>query len=165
MVDSASLRRTITEKLSRVQDLGDGIFRGERIYQGKTFATAYIDLSDSVIQRAANLAKFQEGLLGSEFFTADGDQRWNSYLYFWAGPQSQINDRFWKQKLALRGIDTLRESLCLPRRISSVVLIPSRLKNTAHWYPQMLAFNGKKFYGRQLSAACWRNAREPNKSN
>src|SRR5471030_2250844 len=76
MVDSASLRRTITEKLSRVQDLGNGIFRGERIYQGKTFATAYIDLSDSVIQRAANLAKFQEGLLGSEFFTADGDQRW-----------------------------------------------------------------------------------------
>ncbi|OCR24201.1 hypothetical protein AFK24_15755 [Pseudomonas syringae] len=103
MVDSASLRRTITEKLSRVQDLGDGIFRGERIYQGKTFATAYIDLSDSVIQRAANLAKFQEGLLGSEFFTADGDQRWNSYLYFWAGPQSQINDRYLEAKARIEG--------------------------------------------------------------
>lgn len=103
MVDSASLRHTITEKLSRVQDLGDGIFRGERIYQGKTFATAYIDLSDSVIQRAANLAKFQEGLLGSEFFTADGDQRWNSYLYFWAGPQSQINDRFLEAKARIEG--------------------------------------------------------------
>ncbi|WP_095101415.1 ATP-binding protein [Pseudomonas sp. Irchel 3A5] len=103
MVDSATLRRTITEKLSRVQDLGDGILRGERIYQGKTFATAYIDLSDSVIQRADNLAKFQEGLLGSEFFTADGDQRWNSYLYFWAGPESQINDNFLEAKARIEG--------------------------------------------------------------
>ncbi|PZW98148.1 chromosome segregation protein [Pseudomonas sp. 478] len=103
MIDSAALRRTITEKLTRVQDLGNNIFRGERIYQGKTFATAYIDLSDNIIQRAANLAKFQEGLLGSEFFTADGDQRWNSYLYFWAGPDSQNDESFLKAKARIEG--------------------------------------------------------------
>ncbi len=103
MIDSAALRRTITEKLTRVQDLGNDIFRGERVYQGKTFATAYIDLSDNVIQRAANLLNFQEGLLGSEFFTGDGDQRWNSYLYFWAGPDSQNDENFLKAKARIEG--------------------------------------------------------------
>lgn len=103
MIDPVTLRRSITEKLTRVQDLGNEIFRGERIYQGKTFATAYIDLSDNVIQRAANLTNFQEGLLGSEFFTADGDQRWNSYLYFWAGPVSQNDENFLKAKARIEG--------------------------------------------------------------
>ncbi|MGH9421469.1 MAG: ABC-three component system middle component 1, partial [Thermoanaerobaculia bacterium] len=35
-----------------------------------------------------NLAKFQEELLGESFFEGEGNQRWNSYLYFWAGPKS-----------------------------------------------------------------------------
>lgn len=98
MVDIATVRRTITEKLSRIQDLGNGILRGERTYQGRTFATAYIDLSDHVVERADDLASFQERLLGSDFFNADGEQRWNSYLYFWAGPNSRSHENFRKAK-------------------------------------------------------------------
>ena len=88
----------IAEKLPGFEDLGDGILRGERRHQGTTYATAYIDLSDHVVERAADLSSFQERLLGKDFFKADGDQRWNSYLYFWAGPNSQEDDAFPKAK-------------------------------------------------------------------
>ncbi len=103
MVDTANVRRTIVEKLTQVQDLGNGLLRGDRAYQGKTFATAYIDLSDHVVERADNLAKFQEELLGNEFFKADGDQRWNSYLYFWAGPNSRSHENFLTAKTRIEG--------------------------------------------------------------
>lgn len=103
MVDTATVRRTIAEKLTRVEDLGNGVLRGERAYQGKTFATAYIDLSDDVVERADDLAKFQERLLGNEFFKADGDQRWNSYLYFWAGPNSRNHKNFSRAKARIEG--------------------------------------------------------------
>lgn len=103
MVDIATVRRTITEKLAGVQDLGNGILRGERTYQGKSFATAYIDLSDHVVERADDLAGFQERLIGSDFFKADGDQRWNSYLYFWAGPNSRGHANFLKAKSSIEG--------------------------------------------------------------
>jgi DNA repair protein SbcC/Rad50 len=103
MADTATVRRTITEKLIRVQDLGNGVLRGERVYQGKTFATAYIDLSDHVVERADDLTMFQERLLGNEFFKADGDQRWNSYLYFWAGPNSRNHENFSKAKAHIEG--------------------------------------------------------------
>jgi chromosome segregation protein len=102
MVD-ATVLQSITEQLSGVQDLGNGILRGERRYQGKTFATAYIDLSDDVVQRADDLTSFQERLLGSDFFSADGDQRWNSYLYFLAGPKSREKDDFLAAKAFIEG--------------------------------------------------------------
>lgn len=103
MVDIATVRRTITERLAAVQDLGNGILRGERIYQGKTFVTAYIDLSDRIVERADDLAGFQERLLGGDFFKADGDQRWNSYLYFWAGPNSRNHATFQTAKARIEG--------------------------------------------------------------
>lgn len=103
MVDADTVRRTISEKLAGVEDLGNGILRGERRYGGKAFATAYIDLSDDVVERSRDIENFQERSLGTDFFKADGDQRWNSYLYFWAGPNSQQNADFSKAKARIEG--------------------------------------------------------------
>ena len=103
MANADTVRRTISEKLAGVEDLGNGILRGERRYGGKVFATAYIDLSDDVVERSRDIEDFQERLLGTDFFKADGDQRWNSYLYFWAGPNSQQNADFSKAKARIEG--------------------------------------------------------------
>lgn len=103
MANADTVRRTISEKLAGVEDLGNGILRGERRYGGKAFATAYIDLSDDVVERSRDIDNFQERLLGTDFFKADGDQRWNSYLYFWAGPNSQQNADFSKAKARIEG--------------------------------------------------------------
>lgn len=103
MIDATAVRRMIAEKLPGFEDLGDGILRGERRHQGTTYATAYIDLSDHVVERAADLSSFQERLLGRDFFKEGGDQRWNSYLYFWAGPKSQEDNAFPKAKARIEG--------------------------------------------------------------
>jgi DNA repair protein SbcC/Rad50 len=88
MLNTDSFVASLSERLIDFQELGDGIYKGHRKFEGKTFATAYIDLSDHVVERAKSLESFQESLLGNDFFNLDGDQRWNSYLFFLAGPES-----------------------------------------------------------------------------
>jgi DNA repair protein SbcC/Rad50 len=98
MTDTVSLIQSISGTLSNIESLGDGIYKGQRVFNGRVFATAYLDLSDHVIDRAKNLSEFQEKLIGSDFFNADSEQRWNSYLYFLAGPNSKTDERFTKAK-------------------------------------------------------------------
>ena len=69
MTNVESVRAVINKHFQRVTDLGDGILRGERVHKDKSFAVAYIDLSDSVIERSQSLTTFQEQLLGADFFS------------------------------------------------------------------------------------------------
>jgi len=89
-----SIRSAIDRHLEHVSDLGDGIIRGEMCHDGRAYAVAYFDLSDAVVERASDLTGFQERLLGSDFFSSEGDLRWNSYLYFLAGPNSTRSEGF-----------------------------------------------------------------------
>lgn len=92
------VREKVLKKLAHAIDLGDGVLRGDRRFHDKMFATAYVDLSDDIVERSRNLAKFQEDLLGESFFDGEGNHRWNSYLYFWAGPRSMANAEFHEAK-------------------------------------------------------------------
>lgn len=94
MANVDAVREQVLRKLAHVVDLGNGVLRGDRRFRDKTFATAYVDLSDNVVERSRNLAKFQEDLLGESFFDVEGNQRWNSYVYFWAGPRSTEDVEF-----------------------------------------------------------------------
>ena len=94
MNDVTTVLEIIKKQFSSIQDLGNGLFRCERSYSGKVFATFYFDISDDVVERANNLHDFQEGVLGVDFFKADVDRRWNNYLYFWAGPNSKTDKKF-----------------------------------------------------------------------
>ena len=89
-----SVREVINRHFQQVKDLGGGIVRGERRHNGKPYAVAYIDLSDEVVERSRDLKSFQEGLIGADFFSSDNDLRWNSYLFFWAGPHSTASEAF-----------------------------------------------------------------------
>lgn len=101
MNDSTTVLEIIKKQFSSIQDLGDRLFRCERSYSGKVFATVYFDISDDVVERANNLHDFQEGLLGTDFFKADVDRRWNNYLYFWAGPNSKTDSKFSEAKSSI----------------------------------------------------------------
>lgn len=94
MTSIESVRDAINKHFQQVRDVGDGIVRGERQLNGKPFAVAYIDLSDEVVERSRNLKGFQEKLIGSDFFSSSNDLRWNSYLFFWAGPRSKASEYF-----------------------------------------------------------------------
>lgn len=62
MNDVTTVLEIIKKQFSGIQDLGNGLFRCERSYLGKVFATVYFDLSDDVVKRANNLHDFQEDL-------------------------------------------------------------------------------------------------------
>jgi chromosome segregation protein len=98
MANVDAVRKQVLEKLAHAVDLGNGVLRGDRRFRDMTFATAYVDLSDNVVERSRDLAKFQEDLLGESFFDGEGNQRWNSYLYFWAGPRSKEDTEFQEAK-------------------------------------------------------------------
>jgi chromosome segregation protein len=98
MLNLNSVREAVHQGFDVVVELGNGILRGERRYRDKPFAIAYIDLADDIVARAQNLTGFQERLLGSSFFSSENDLRWNSYLYFLAGPKSMHDAGYLKAK-------------------------------------------------------------------
>lgn len=103
MTNIDSMRAVINRHFQHVTDLGDGVIRGERVHNDKPFAVAYIDLSDSVVERSQELKTFQEKLLGPDFFSPASDLRWNSYLYFLAGPKSTASSKFGQAKSLIEG--------------------------------------------------------------
>lgn len=98
MATVEAVRSVIAERYENVREVSAGVLKGELMHQGKPYAVAFWDLSDSVVERSADLKHFQESLVGPEFFSADGDLRWNNYLFFLAGPRSVGNDDFLKAK-------------------------------------------------------------------
>jgi chromosome segregation protein len=101
MANANVVREEVLKKLAHAIDLGNGVVRGDRRFHDKTFAMTYVDLSDQIVERSRNLAKFQEDLLGESFFDGEGNKRWNSYLYFWAGPRSREDEEFQEAKLRI----------------------------------------------------------------
>lgn len=98
MTNFDSVQSVINRHFQHVQYIGDGIVRGERRYNDKPYAVTYIDLSDSVVERSRHLKEFQESVLGEDFFSPESDLRWNSYLYFLAGPKSIASGEFGSAK-------------------------------------------------------------------
>lgn len=94
-------RQKLAQLLEGVEDVGDAVVRGERLHAGKCFAVAYIDLADDVVGRAQSLRKFQERILGDDFFNSPGDLRWNKYIYIVAGPKSKEQPEFQHAKAVI----------------------------------------------------------------
>lgn len=98
MSNIETVRTAFGRNFQHVVEMGNGVVRGERQHNGKPYAVAYVDLSDEVVERAHGLQSYQERLIGADFFSSDNDLRWNSYLYFWAGPKSAASEKFQQAK-------------------------------------------------------------------
>lgn len=98
MTNIETVRAAFGRHFQQVVEMGNGVVRGERQHNGKPYAVAYVDLSDEVVERAQDLQRYQERLIGADFFSSDNDLRWNSYLFFWAGPKSAASEEFQKAK-------------------------------------------------------------------
>lgn len=101
MATVEAVRGVIAERYQNVREISANVFKGELVHEGKPYAVAFWDLSDSIVERSENLKLFQESLVGPEFFSADGDLRWNNYLFFLAGPKSVASDDFLKAKIRI----------------------------------------------------------------
>ncbi|WP_110960747.1 AAA family ATPase [Acidovorax sp. ST3] len=96
-----SARKKVAGLLVGIEQIEDAVLRGERRYQDKTFAVAYVDFADDVVGRAKGLRAFQERILGEGYFSSPGDLRWNKYIYIVAGPNSKQQDGFQEAKSAI----------------------------------------------------------------
>ena len=78
----------IVGKLERrypdLEQVGDAVFRGVDVYNGRPYAIRYFDLSDDVVAAAGRLQEYQDRLLGKSYFNEESkaDLRWNHYVYF-----------------------------------------------------------------------------------
>ena len=98
MTNIETVRTAFGRHFQHVVEMGNGVVRGERQYNGKPYAVAYVDLSDEIVERSRDLQSYQEHLIGADFFSSDNDLRWNSYLFFWAGPKSAASEEFQQAK-------------------------------------------------------------------
>lgn len=101
MEELQTTRLKVIELLGKVKEVEEGVVRAERLYEGKCYAMAYVDLADDVVGRAKELQDFQERILGDDFFGTSGDLRWNKYLYIVAGPKSLNDDGFEEAKATI----------------------------------------------------------------
>jgi DNA repair protein SbcC/Rad50 len=94
MTNMTAAREAVSRQFQNVTQIGDQVIRGEKLYENKPYAIAYIDLADDIITRADSLREFQERVLGEDFFQSAEQLRWNNYLYIVAGPKSISSDGY-----------------------------------------------------------------------
>lgn len=115
-------REALNGLLASVHEVEDSVVRGEKKLGQRTYAIAYVDLADDVVQRYEHLRDFQERILGDEFFGAPGDLRWNKYLYIVAGPKSLADPHFAEAKAAIEADrDYARKSVVSPSDLESLL--------------------------------------------
>ena len=101
MPEMQAARESLTRLLVGLHEVDDSVVRGEKKLGEKTYAVAYVDFADDVVERSLHLRDFQERILADDFFDTPGDLRWNKYLYFVAGPNSKANPQFAAAKAAI----------------------------------------------------------------
>ena len=94
MPDTQTAREALRHLLFDVRDVEESVIRGEKRLGDQTYAVAYVDFADEVVERSDDIRAFQERILGDDFFESTGDLRWNKYLYIVAGPKSTANPGF-----------------------------------------------------------------------
>ncbi len=101
MPEMQAAREALSHLLIGLHDVDDSVVRGEKKLGEQTYAVAYVDFADDVVDRSLHLRDFQERILADDFFDTPGDLRWNKYLYFVAGPNSKSNPQFAAAKAAI----------------------------------------------------------------
>ncbi|MBK0115806.1 MULTISPECIES: AAA family ATPase [unclassified Delftia] len=101
MPEMQAAREALSHLLVGLHDVDDSVVRGEKKLGNQTYAVAYVDFADDVVERSLHLRDFQERILADDFFDAPGDLRWNKYLYIVAGPNSKASPQFAEAKAVI----------------------------------------------------------------
>ena len=133
MPEMQAAREALTHLLVGLHDVDDSVVRGEKKLGEQTYAIAYVDFADEVVERSLHLRDFQERILADDFFDAPGDLRWNKYLYFVAGPNSKANPQFAVAKAAIEADkDYARKRVISQDDLESLLGGPKLFKAAEH---------------------------------
>ena len=88
----------LKKSFAKVDEARGGSYRCERLLQGRPASTYYFIKSGQLPETGKDLLKFQDDLLGVDFFRASGALQWNYYLVFIAPTESFQNPLFLHKK-------------------------------------------------------------------
>ncbi|MGF6527846.1 AAA family ATPase [Variovorax sp. PvP013] len=133
MPEMQAARESLNRLLAGLHDVDDSVVRGEKKLGEKTYAVAYVDFADDVVERSLHLRDFQERILADDFFNTPSDLRWNTYLYFVAGPNSKANPLFAAAKSAIEADkDYARKRVISQDDLESLLGEPKLFKAAEH---------------------------------
>ena len=133
MPEMQAAREALSHLLVGLHDVDDSVVRGEKKLGQQTYAVAYVDFADEVVERSLHLRDFQERILADDFFDTPGDLRWNKYLYFVAGPNSKSNPQFAAAKAAIEADkDYARKRVISQDDLESLLGGPKLFDTAAH---------------------------------
>jgi len=92
----------LEHRYPNLERVGDVVYRGVDLYEGRPYAVRYFDLGDDLVNTVGHLHDYQNALLGVSYFNSESktDLRWNHYLYFVTGAPHN-GDAFLKAKAAV----------------------------------------------------------------
>lgn len=150
MPQMQAAREALSHHLVSLHDVDDSVVRGEKKLGGQTYAVAYVDFADEVVERFLHLRDFQERILADDFFDTPGDLRWNKYLYIVAGPNSTSNPNFAAAKAAIEADkDYARKRVISQDDLDSLLGGPKLFEAAAH----SSTYDVQADWRRRLSAA------------
>lgn len=133
MLEMQAAREALSHLLVGLHDVDDSVVRGEKKLGEQTYAVAYVDFADDVVERSLHLRDFQERILADDFFDTSGDLRWNKYLYIVAGPNSKANPHFAAAKAAIEADkDYARKRVISQDDLESLLGGPKLFKAAEH---------------------------------
>jgi exonuclease SbcC len=133
MPEMQTARDALNHLLVELHDVDDSVVRGEKKLGEQTYAVAYVDFADEVVERSLHLRDFQERILADDFFDTRGDLRWNKYLYFVAGPKSKANPQFAAAKAAIEADkDYARKRVISQEELESLLGGPKLFEAAEH---------------------------------
>ena len=96
MIDVDRAVRTLKDRYGPLREVSEHIFRATDTYESQTYAVRYFDLRDAVVPTAHDLSRYQDQLLGKDYFDphSESDLRWNYYLYFVTSQSNWVDDSF-----------------------------------------------------------------------
>ncbi|MCO4861258.1 AAA family ATPase [Cupriavidus sp. WGlv3] len=94
MADLIEIQEAVKSHFHNVTEVQEGVLRVERTYAEKAFAVLYFDFNDNLLERVEDLRSYQETLIGPDYFDTSETLRWNNYLYFIAGLNSQSSSEY-----------------------------------------------------------------------
>lgn len=122
MTEMQTARESLSHHLADLRNVDEAVVRGEKKFGDHTYAIAYVDFADNVVERSEHLRDFQERILGDDFFDTPGDLRWNKYLYLVAGPNSTSSPQFTAAKTAIEADrDYARKRVVKPEELESLL--------------------------------------------
>ncbi|RYH59501.1 MAG: hypothetical protein EON54_11095 [Alcaligenaceae bacterium] len=138
MPEMQAAREALSHLLVGLHDVDDSVVRGEKKLGEQTYAVAYVDFADDVVDRSLHLRDFQERILADDFFDTPGDLRWNKYLYFVAGPNSKSNPQFASAKAVIEADkDYARKRVISQDDLESLLGGPKLFEAAEPWWRRL----------------------------